>query len=160
MIKRRVGHYSRTSLFYLIVYSFLFLLFLLGLIGFNILLQYSTTDFILALIIEVAKQFSLYINIFLVFWLCGIGIPFILAWRKYIIYMSPKNKIVYSVTETEEKILHVLGENKGKSLSRLELIRKVNFPGFLREFFDILKQLWKEGKIKCDNEDYPQYYVN
>ena len=74
--------------------------------------------------------------------------------------MSPKNKIVYSVTETEEKILQILTENKGESLSRLELIRKVNFPGSLREFFDILKQLWKEGKIKCDNEDYPQYYVN
>ncbi len=156
MIKRRVGHYSRINL---IVFSFFFILFLLGLIGFNILLQYSITNFLLALIIELAKEFSLIINLWLVFMVCIIGIPFILAWRKYIIYMSPKNKIVYSVTETEEKILQILAENKGKSLSRLELIRKVNFPGSLGEFFDILKQLWKEDKIKCDNEDYPQYYV-
>lgn len=157
MIKRRVGHYSRINL---IVYSFLFFLFLLGLIGFNILLQYSTTDFLLTLIIELAKQFSLIINLWLVFMVCIIGIPFILAWRKYIIYMSPKNKIIFSVSETEEEILQILAENKGKSLSRLELIRKVNFPGSLGEFFTILKQLWKEGKIQCDNDDYPKYYVN
>ena len=160
MIERREGHYSRKSLFYLIVYTFLFVLFLLGLIGFNILLLYSTTDFILALIIEVAKHFSVYINFFFVFWLCGIGIPFILAWRKYIIYMSPKNKISYSVPETEEKILQILTENKGKSLSRLSLIRKINFPGSFGEFITILDQLWKEGKIKRLNEDYPKYYVN
>lgn len=160
MIERRVGHYSRKSLFYLIVYTFLFVLFLLGLIGFNILLQYSTTDFLLALIIELAKYFSLYINLFLVFMLCGIGIPFILAWRKYVIYLRPKKKISYSVPETEEKILQILTENKGKSLSRLALIRKVNFPGSFGEFITILDQLWKEGKIKRLNEDYPKYYVN
>ena len=157
MIERRVGHYSRTSLFYLIVYSFLFVLFLLGLIGFNILMQYSPTDFILALIIEVAKQFSLYINIFLVFMVCIFGIPFILAWRRYIIYMSPKNKISYSVPETEEKILQILTENKGKSLSRLVLTRKVNFPGTMKEFTEILNQLWQEDKIKREFLDYPRY---
>lgn len=43
--------------------------------------------------------------------------------------MSPKNKIVYSVTETEEKILQILAENKGKSISRLALIRKVEQTG-------------------------------
>ena len=162
MIERRKGHYNRNSLFNLIFVSIVFLLFLLGLIGFNILLQYSATDFLLALIIELAKIFSLYINLFLVFMLCGIGIPFILAWRKYIIYKRPKkeNKISYSVPETEEKILQILTENKGKSLSRLALIRKVNFPGSFGEFITILDQLWKEGKIKRLNEDYPKYYVN
>ena len=152
-----MGDYSRTSLFYLIIYSFLFFLFLLGLIGFNILLQYSTNDFFLALLIELGKYFSFAINFFLVFMLCGIGIPFILAWRKYLIYMSPKNKIIYSVPETEEKILQILTENKGKSLSRLVLIRKVNFPGTMKKFTEILNQLWQEDKIKREFLDYPRY---
>jgi len=145
------------SLFYLIVNTFLFVLFLLGLIGFNIPLQYSSTDFFLALLIELGKRFSLYINIFLIIMLCGIGIPFISSWRKYIIYKSPKNKISYSVPETEEKILQILTENKGKSLSRLVLVRKVNFPGTMKEFTEILNQLWQEDKIKREFLDYPRY---
>jgi len=160
MIERRVGDYSRSSLFSLIIYSFFFILCLLGLIGFNILLQYSTTDFLLALLIEIAKRFSLIINLWLIFMVCIFSIPFILAWRKYIIYKSPKNKISYSVPEAEEKILQILTENKGKSLSRLALIRKVNFPGSFGEFNTILNQLWKEGKIKRDYEDYPKYSAN
>ncbi len=73
---------------------------------------------------------------------------------------EPKKKISYSVPEAEEKILQILTENKGKSLSRLALIRKVNFPGSFGEFKTILNQLWKEDKIKRVNEDYPKYYVN
>ena len=154
MIKRREGYYSKKSV---IVFSLFFILFLLGLIGFNLLLQYSTTDFFLAFFIELLKHFSLPINFFLVFMLCGIGIPFILAWRKYFIYMSPKNKIEYSVPKVEEKILQFLAENKGESLSRLELIRKVKFPGIMKEFTAILNQLWQEDKIKREFQDYPRY---
>lgn len=156
MIERRTGHYNRRSL---IIFSILFFLFLLGLIGFNALIHYSTTDFFLGLFIAVLEIFSPYINFFLIFMLCGIGIPFIIAWRKYIIYMSPKNKICFSVPETEEKILDILTENKGKSISRLALIRKVNFHGSFGEFNTILNQLWKEDKIKREFIDYPKYYV-
>jgi hypothetical protein len=154
MIERREGYYNKKSV---IIFSLLFIPFLLGLIGFNLLIQYSTTDFFLASLIELLKYFSLPINSFLVFMLCGIGIPFVLAWRKFFIYMSPKNKIKYSVPEVEGKILQFLTENKGKSLSRLVLIRKVKFPGIMKEFTAILNQLWQEDKIKREFQDYPRY---
>ena len=153
MIRRRTGYYNRGSL---IIFSFFFFLFLLGLIGVNVLLQYSTNDFLLGLLIAILEYFSLYVNIFFVFMLFVFGIPFILAWRRYIIYMSPKNKI--SVPKVEEKILQILAENKGKFLSRLDLSRKVNFLGSFREFFTILNHLWEEDKIKRISEDF--YYVD
>jgi len=155
MIERRVGQFKKKRL--LIFNSLLFFLFLLGLIGFNVLLLFSTTDFWLSLAIELGKYFAIPINIFLVIMLGGVAIPFISVWRKVVIYMSPKNKVKYSIPEVVEKILHVLTEHKGKSLSRLVLVRKVNFPGTMKEFTEILNQLWKEEKIKREFQDYPKY---
>jgi len=74
--------------------------------------------------------------------------------------MSPKNKIRYSIPETEEKIIRTLTENKGKSVSRLKLIRMVDFTGSFGEFNDILNQLWKEDKIKREFKDYPRYSID
>lgn len=45
MIERRTGHYSRRNLLYLIFYSLLFVLFLLGLVGFNVFVKISKIRF-------------------------------------------------------------------------------------------------------------------
>ena len=157
IVERRTGHYSRGSLYSLILFTLFFIPHLLGLIGFNVLLFYSTTDYVLGEIIKLARYLALPVNAFLIFMTVGLGIPFVLAWRKFIRYRSPKNKLKYSIPEVEQKILQILADNKGKSLSRLVIIRKVNFPGTMKEFTEILNNLWQEEKIKREFQDYPKY---
>ena len=157
MIERRIGHYSRRNLFYLIFNSLIFVLFLLGLIGFNVLITLSTNNLLLAFAIEIGKYLVIPINIFLAIMLVGVAIPFISSWRKFFKHMRPKNKVKYSIPEVEEKILIVLAERKGVPISRLALIRKVNFPGTMKEFTEILNQLWQEEIIKREFQDYPRY---
>jgi len=89
--------------------------------------------------------------------LAGAGIPFVSSWRKYLKYLSPKNKVKFSIPEVEEKILQILAENQSKSFSRLVLIRKVEFPGTMREFTEILNRLWQEEKLIREFQDYPKY---
>ncbi len=147
--------YSKKSL---IIFSFFFFLHVAGLIGFNILINYSTTDFWLAITIELARHFTLPVNLWLIIMLCLIGIPFTYAWWKFVATMIQKRKIRYFVPEVEEKIQQVLADNRGESLSFVSLLHKVKFPGSLREFNAILKRLLEENKIKrTGSDDYPIY---
>jgi hypothetical protein len=112
---------------------------------------------LLVLVIEIGKYFAFPINLFLVIMLGGITIPFISVWRRFLTYLSPKNKIKYSIPEVEDRILQILTEHKGKSLSRLDLVRKAKFPSNIKEFTEILNRLWQEEKIKREFQDYPKY---
>ncbi len=143
---------------FLIIFSFFFFLFVAGLIGFNILLHYSTTNFLLALAIELALQFSLPINIWFIIMLCLFGIPFTYAWWNFVATVIQKRKTRYSVSEVEAKIQQVLADNRGESLSFVSLLHKVKFPGSLGEFKTIIKRLLEENIIKqTGSDDYPIY---
>ena len=142
-----------------IVFSTFFFLFLLGLIGFNVLINYSTTDSFLALIIELLKQFSLVINLWLISMSCISSIPIIIVMWNNIAFVIQKKRQRFSVPEVEEKILQILNANRGKSLSCTSLIEIVNFPGSLGDFNAILKRLREENKINRDSDDYPFYSV-
>ena len=147
--------YSKKSL---IIFSFFFFLHVAGLIGFNILLHYSTTNFLLALAIELALQFSLPLNIWFTIMLCLLGIPFTYVWWNFVATVIQNRKTRYSVPEVEAKIQQVLADNRGESLSFVSLLQKVKFPGSLGEFNDILKRLLEENKIKrTGSDDYPIY---
>jgi hypothetical protein len=143
---------------FLIIFSFFFFLFVAGLIGFNFLLHYSTTDFWLALAIELALQFSLPINLWFIIMLCLFGIPFTYAWWNFVATVKQNRKTRYSVPEVETKIQQVLAGNRGESLSFVSLLHKVKFPGSLGEFNAILKRLLEENKItRTGSDDYPIY---
>ena len=147
--------YSKKSL---IVFSFFFFLIVAGLIGFNILLHYSTSNFFLAIAIELARQFSLPINIWLIIMLCLFGIPFTYSWWKFVATLVQKRKTRYSVPEVEASIQQFLADNREESLSFVSLLHKVKFPGSLGEFKVIIKRLLEENKItRTGSEDYPIY---
>ncbi len=147
--------YNKKSL---IIFSFFFFLHVAGLIGFNLLLHYSNTDFLLALAIELARQFSLPINIWLIVMLCLLGIPFTYVWWNFVATVIQNRKTRYSVPEIEAKIQHVLAYNRGESFSFVSLLHKVKFPGSLGEFKAIIKRLLEENKItQTGSDDYPIY---
>ena len=143
---------------FLIIFSFFFFLFVAGLIGFNILLHYSTTNFFLALAIELARQLALLINIWFIIMLCLFGIPFTYAWWKFLATVIQRKKTRYSVLDVEAKIQQVLADNREESFSFVSLLHKVKFPGSLREFKAIIKRLLEENIIKqTGSDDYPIY---
>ena len=142
-----------------IILSFWFFLFLFGLIGVNILILYSTTDFWLAVLIDLLRAFALVINLWFVVMISIISVPFIIALRNFIIVKRKMTTSHYSVPQTENEVVQFLTNNKGESFNFASLIEKVNFQGTSEEFNIILKHLREENKIKRDKEDYPQYYV-
>lgn len=142
-----------------IIFSFWFFLFIFGLIGVNILMLVSTTDFWLALLIDLLRTFTLVINIWFVFMIILFSVPFIIGLRNFIIVKRKMNPHHYSVLKTEKEILQFLTNNKGKSFNFVSLIEKLNFQGTSEEFSIILKHLQEENKIKRDREEYPQYYA-
>jgi len=127
-------------------------------IGFNILIRYSTTDFLLALAIELARHFSLPINVALIIMLCLFAIPFTYGWWSFVATIVQNRKTRYSVPEVEAKIQQVLVNNREETLSFVSLLHKVKFPGSLGEFKTILNRLLEENKIKrTGSDDYPIY---
>jgi len=142
-----------------IILSFWLFLFLFGLIGVNILILYSTTDFWLALLIDLLRAFALVINLWFAVVIGIFSVPFTIALRNFILVKRKMTTSPYSVPQTENEVVQFLTSNKGESFNFASLIEKVNFQGTSEEFNTILERLREENRIKRDREDYPQYYV-
>lgn len=138
---------------------------LLALIGFNVLLLYSTSNFLLVFLFEALGPYAILINCFLIFF-AGFGGLFLALgvsdYRSFKRKIDARQQIIRARLdleyETEKAILQFLKENEGKAFTFDSLINRINHEGISEKLEGALSRLVGDRKIIRNVKDNAIYY--
>ena len=151
----------------LIIVSLIFFIpAVLGLIGFNLLILYATTNIFLNLLVEAFRQYIWIVNLGLIFVIGFAGLLLALgAWglksykrdvNSYFAKIRPE--FIPKTPPKKDRIIQFLTNNKGKAFTSVSLIKRLNYEGSPQNIESVLSELVKENIIKRTSKDNLIYY--
>ena len=144
----------------------LFIPAVLGLIGFNILLLYSTTNIFLAFLVETFEQYVWIINLGLIFVVgfsglfLALGVSGLKSYKKKVknYYLGKAPELKTLAPPKKDAILEFLTENKGKAFTADSLVSRMNHEGLSEDIESVLSDLVNDNKINRTVKENTMYY--